>query len=339
MKKVGLKEIAQHVGVSTALVSYVLNGQAEEKQVGKEIAAKIVLAAEELNYRPNQIARSLKTQRTNTIGLVVADINYRFSSGITRAIEAEAKRKNYTVIFGSSNESNEKFDELVNVLVNRQVDGLILVPVENSKETIVELQKSEIPFVLIDRNFPDFLTNSIGLDNYKAAYDSTMHLIKNGHSRIAHINYKTTLFHLQERNRGYMAALEDNNLEFHPEWIQEIRATHITVDMQRAMGHVVSKNNRCDAVFFATDRLAIYGLKQINALQLKVPDQLSVFSFDEAEAFELFYCAISHARQPLEKMGRLAVNTLIDLINKINTNVVSQVYLETDFVFGKSCRE
>lgn len=337
MKKVGLKEIAHHVGVSTALVSYVLNGQAEEKQVGKEMAARILVAAEELNYRPNQIARSLKTQKTHTIGLVVADINYRFSSGITRAIEAEAKRKNYTVIFGSSNESNEKFDGLVNVLVNRQVDGLILVPVENSKNTILSLQRSEVPFVLIDRNFPDVLTNSIGLDNFKAAYDSTMHLINTGHKRIAHINYKTTLFHLQERNRGYMAALETHQIEFHPEWMQEIRATHITSDTQKAIERVTSKNNRCDAVFFATDRLAIYGLKQINELQLKVPEQLSVFSFDEAEAFELFYCPISHARQPLEKMGRMAVNTLIDLINKVK--IVSQVYMETEFVIGKSCRE
>ncbi|MFD2145055.1 LacI family DNA-binding transcriptional regulator [Mucilaginibacter antarcticus] len=93
MKKVGLKDIAEHVGVSIALVSYVLNGQAEQKQVSKDNAAKIKKAAEELNYRPNQIAKSLKMLKTNTIGLVVADINYRFSTGITRAIEAEAKRK------------------------------------------------------------------------------------------------------------------------------------------------------------------------------------------------------------------------------------------------------
>jgi len=171
MKKVGIKDVAKHVGVSIALVSYVLNGRAEEKQVGKEIAEKIRIAAVELNYTPNRIAQSLKTQRTHTIGLVVADINYRFSSGITRAIEAEAKRKNFTVIFGSSNENSAKFDEIVNVLVNRQVDGLILVPVQNSEETILRLQHSDVPFILIDRNFQNILANSILLDNYKAAFD------------------------------------------------------------------------------------------------------------------------------------------------------------------------
>lgn len=337
MKKVILKDIAQHLGVSTALVSYVLNGQAEEKQVGKEIAAKIKIAAKELNYRTNQIARSLKIQKTNTIGLIVADINYRFSTGITRAIEAEARKKNYTVIFGSSDESCEKFNELINVLVNRQVDGLILVPVEGSENSITNLIKSEIPFVLIDRNFPNIVTNSIALDNYKAAYDSTLHLIKNGHKRIAFINLETTLFHLLERNRGYLTALQDNNLEFKPEWLIDIRANYYKADIQKAIKQIVSIDNKCDAVFFATDRLAISGLKQIISLKLKVPEQISVFSFDEAEAFELFSCAISHARQPLEKMGKMAVNTLIDLINHNKIN--NQIYFDTEFVIGKSCRE
>lgn len=337
MKKVVLKDIAQHLGVSTALVSYVLNGQAEVKQVGKEIAEKIKIAAIELDYRPNQIAKSLKTQKTHTIGLIVADINYKFSSGITRAIEAEAKKKSFTVIFGSSNESSEKFDELVNVLVNRQVDGLILVPVENSEKTVTNLQKAEIPFVLIDRNFPNVLSNSIGLDNFKAAYDSTMHLIKYGHKRIAFLNYQTTLFNLLERNRGYLAALKENGLESSEKWTPKINAANYKSDIQKAINQIISKENNCDAIFFATDRLAIYGLKHINTLKLKVPEQLSVFSFDEAEAFELFHCPISHAKQPLQKMGILAVNTLIDLINY--NKVTNQVYLETDFVIGKSCKE
>jgi LacI family transcriptional regulator len=335
-KRIGLKDIAHHVGVSTALVSYVLNGQAEEKQVGKEVAEKIKKAAEEMNYRPNQLAKSLKTNKSNTIGLIVADINYRFSSGITRAVEAEAKRKNYTVIFGSSNESSEKFSELVNVLINHQVDGLILVPVENSEPSIKALQKSEIPFVLVDRNFPNLLANSILLDNYKAAYDSTTHLIRQGHSRIAFINYQGKLVNLHERTRGYIAALKDHGIEHRPEWSPLIRSNHAEADMHKTIQDLTS-DHKCDAIFFATDRLSISGLKEIIKLRIRVPEDLSVFSFDESEAFELFNCPISHARQPLEKMGKIAVHTLLDLIHK--TKIINQTYLETEFVPGKSCRE
>jgi LacI family transcriptional regulator len=337
VKKVLLKDIANHVGVSTALVSYVLNGQAAEKQVSKENAARILAAAEELNYRPNQIAKSLKTQKTHTIGLVVADINYRFSSGITSAIEAEAKKKNFTVIFGSSNENAEKFDELVNVLINRQVDGLILVPTENSEQAILKLQRSGIPFVLVDRNFPNILANSILIDNYKAAYNSTCYLIKQGHSQIAFVNYQSTMFHLNERNRGYQDALNDNGIKPDEHLVKLIRPNHFKADIDKGIHHLVGKGRNCDAVFFATDRLAIAGLQEINRLKVKVPDDISVFSFDEAEAFDLFYCPISHARQPLEKMGKLAVNALLDLVNK--NKIINQVYLESDFVYGKSCRE
>src|SRR3569833_247090 len=100
---------------------------------------------------------------------------------------------------------------------------------------------------------------------------------------------------------------------------------------------LISEDVKCDAIFFATDRLAIFGLQHLNELKLEVPRDISVFSFDAAEAFDLFYCPITHASQPLEKMGKMAVNALIDIINK--NKVINQVYLETDFVTGRSCRE
>lgn len=337
MKKVGLKDIAEHVGVSIALVSYVLNGQAEQKQVSKENAERIKKAAEALNYRPNQIAKSLKMLKTNTIGLVVADINYRFSTGITRAIEAEAKKANYTVLFGSSNESGDSFEELVNALINRQVDGLILVPVENSQPQIKMLQKSGVPFVLLDRNFPEIQANHVTLDNHKAAYDATVYLIRQGHQRIAFFNYQTSFYHLHQRNQGYLDALKDNGIAFQEHWLQEVRSSNRAGDIKRGLNAILSHDEPCDAAFFATDTLAINGLKYLNKQNVKIPEQLSVMSFDESEAFELFYCPVTHLQQPLEAMGKAAVDTLIGLIdhNKINR----QLSLESTLVIGRSCRE
>jgi len=337
MKKVGLKDIAEHVGVSIALVSYVLNGQAEQKQVSKENTERIKKVAEELNYRPNQIAKSLKLLKTHTIGLVVADINYRFSTGITRAIEAEAKKANYTVLFGSSNESGDTFEELVNALINRQVDGLILVPVEHAQPQIRMLQKSGVPFVLLDRNFPEIETNHIALDNHKAAYDATTYLIRQGHQRVAFFNYQTTFYHLHQRNQGYLDALKDNNIEFKKHWLQEVNSSDRAGGIKLGLETILNHPEPCDAAFFATDTLAINGLKYLNKHNIKVPEQLSVMSFDESEAFDLFYCPVTHLEQPLEAMGKSAVDTLIGLIdhNKINR----QLSLESALVIGQSCRE
>lgn len=336
-KKVALKDIAEHIGVSTALVSYVLNNQEKEKRVGKEVAEKIRKAAKDLNYRPNQIAKSLKTRKTNTIGLVVADINYRFTTGVTRAIEAEAKKNNYTVIFGSSDENHKKFSELVNTFINRQIDGLILVPVEKSENQIEYLKKHEIPFVLIDRNFPGIETNLVAINNFKAAYQGIKYLVKTGHKRIGFINYKTSLYHLLERNRGYKQALEEQHINFNEEWLCTVREKQLEEDVIQAVDKLLSLKPACDAIFFATDILTIKGLKYINTLKLKVPKDLAILSFDEAEAFDLFYCPITHARQPLEEIGKIAVNTLIDLLTYSKVN--RQIYLESDFVPGKSCGE
>jgi len=315
----------------------VLNNQEDEKRVGAEIAQKIRQSAEKLNYRPNHIAKSLKTNKTYTIGLVVADITYRFTTGVTRSIEAEAKKNDYTVIFGSSDEDAKKFTDLTNVLTDHQVDGLILVPVENCEPQIKYLQKHDIPFVLIDRLLPGLNANVIAIDNYKAAYQCTAYLIKTGHNRIAFINLETTLFHLKERTRGYYQALQDNGLEKDTGLVKGVREKYLKEDMEKAVTELLLSSSGCNAVFFATDILAIQGMKHLNARQVKIPGKIAVLSFDESDAFDLFYCPVTHGRQPLEDIGRIAVNTLFDLINYNTTN--RKIILDSDFVIGKSCGE
>jgi len=292
MKRVSLKDIAREVGVSTALVSYVLNNKEEEKRVGKEIAIKIRKTAKKLNYRPNQIAKSLKMSKTHTIGLVVASLDYRFTNGIVASIEAEARRNHYTVLLGSSDEDSQKFAELVSALVHRQVDGLILFPVDNSEEHIKYLKKQELPFVLIDRFIPEIKTNLVALNNFKAAYLSTTHIINTGHKRIGFINLKNSMFHLHERTRGYSQAMKDNKLVVKPGLVKEVNERNLKEELNKAIPKMLEEPLKCDALFFATEYLTIQALKIINGLNIKVPEQLAVMSFDESEAFELFYCPI-----------------------------------------------
>src|SRR5690554_2178605 len=186
-KKVSMKDIANKVGVSTALVSYVLNGLEKEKRVGTEVVKKIHNAARELKYKPNQIARSLRKGSTNTIGLIVADISNSFFAQLARVIEDEAARSGYTVVFGSSDENSEKSATLIDTLLNRQVDGLIITPSEGSAEQIKTLIQGDIPVVLIDRYLPDLTTNRVVLDNYMATYDATECFVSKGYKKIVMI--------------------------------------------------------------------------------------------------------------------------------------------------------
>lgn len=339
-EKVGIKDVAKHAGVSISLVSYVLNGKAVEKQVKKETAEKIIQAAKELNYRPNLIAKSLKISKTNSIGLMVADINYRFSSGITKAIEEEAKKHNYTVIYGSSNESKEGFESLLNVFLERRVDGLIIIAVDDCEEQIRLLETYDIPFILVDRIFSGLHTNYISLDNFRASYNATEYLIKQGHRRIAFCNYDKNFFHLRERDRGYQQALEDYQVPFDPNLLLLISNSEHRRDenVRNALMPLLTKDQRrCDAVFFATDTLTICGLKYIVEANLRVPEDVSVMSFDEHDAYGIFYCPITYSRQPLEEMGKQAVRTLVDVMGSVG--VKKQITLEANIVKGKSCRE
>lgn len=335
-KRTSIKDVADQAGVSITLVSYVLNNQDEIRRVNKDTAEKVRSVAEKLNYRPNHIAKSLKISKTHTIGLVVASFGYRFTNGIISSIVAEAKHHNYTLLLGSSEENSENFAELVNALINRQVDGLILLAVENSEDQIKYLKEHEIPFVLIDRIFPDIDTNSVLIDNYKSVYKSIEHLIKMGNKKIGFVNYKTSMFHLQERSRGYRQAIEDYKLVSRPEWDQEIRKSNFKEDMDEALKQIIKKPGGCDAVFFATEFLTTNGLKIINRMKVNVPQDLAVMSFDESETYEFFYCPITHGRQPLTKMGKAAVSLLIKAINGKKQS--EKILIDSEFVIQKSCR-
>jgi LacI family transcriptional regulator len=335
-KKTSLKDIASRVGVSTALVSYVLNGQEQEKRVGRDMVKKIRDTAAALHYTPNRIARSLRTKKTNTIGFVVADIDYRFSSGVMKAIEEECLKYNWTVIYGSSGENPKKFAELLKVLIERQVDGLIIVPVEHCNKQIEELTKQRFPFVLIDRMLPGIDANTVSVQNEQMAFFCTDHLIRKRFKRIGYISYQSSLLNLADRKEGYVSAVTRKGL-YDAQLIKELPNLDRDEEVKIAVDELLSLSPACDAIFFATDTLAVSGLRHLNALGIKVPEKMGVLSFDESDAFELYSCPITHGRQPLDRIAQLALHTL----QRVITGKVGRDnhMLEMTFIEGKSCRE
>ncbi|MCE7070662.1 MULTISPECIES: LacI family DNA-binding transcriptional regulator [Dyadobacter] len=311
MKKISLKDIAQKAGVSTALVSYVLNGKEKETRVGEAIAKKVREIAKELNYQPNHLAKSLRSGKTHTIGLIIADISNPFFANIARVVEDEAKRNGYTVIIGSCDENAEKSWDLLNVLINRQVDGFIIVSCEGSENQIRYLKERNLPFVLLDRHFPDIETDFVATNNYKASYDAGIHLIESGYERIGLIAYQSEMYHMVERIRGYKHALNDNNIAFDANWLKEVTFENMEQEVKTAIDAYLAADYKIEALIFATYGLAINGLKYINELRLKVPSDLAIVSFGQAEVFDLYYCPITYLRQPLELLGKTSVEYLL----------------------------
>ncbi|WP_243345706.1 LacI family DNA-binding transcriptional regulator [Parabacteroides sp. FAFU027] len=326
-KKVSLKDIAAHVGVSTALVSYVLNNK-KEGRISKEVTAKIKQAAIDLNYQPNQIARSLKAQKTLTIGLIVADIANPYSSQIARIIEDEAQRHGYTVIFGSSDESGSKTQDLIMLLMNRQVDGFIIAFPERCEEQVNYLKRVGVPFVMIDRYFPEITANCVTIDNYRAAAKAVQHLIDNGRKRIGVVSYATTLHHLNERQRGAVELMND------PSLVGEVRIDHVAEDVTAAVTRFLSQPEPVDAIFFTTNLLTISGLKSLNERKIRIPDEVAVVGFDETDAFDLFYAPVTYVRQPMTELGSEAVKLLLNAIE--NPDSYESVILDTELIIRQS---
>ena len=334
MKKVSLKDIAERVGVSITLVSYVLNNRFKDR-INKEVAQKIRDTAEKLNYRPNQIAKSLKTKKTYTLGLVVADIANPFFSSLARIIEDEAEKYNYTVIFGSSDESAERSKKLIDVFLDHQVDGLIIAPAENDEPVIEKLRKTKIPFVLIDRYFPGLNVSYVVVNNFNATFQGISHLIDRGYSKIGMIGFKTKLVHLKERKVGYKAALKKGKIAFNKNWLKEVEVNEPNMgEVENAIHELLTQPEPVDAIFFASNKVSTAGLKYINTLSIHIPKDLAILTFDESDATEIFYSRLSHIRQPLLEMGTEAVNILFEKIS--NKKKIIQRVLQAQLVVGKS---
>ncbi|WP_018626172.1 LacI family DNA-binding transcriptional regulator [Niabella aurantiaca] len=315
-KRVSLKDIAQKVGVSTALVSYVLNGKEKEARVGEAAARKIKKVAAEMNYQPNLIARGLKFGKTHTIGLIVADISNPFFAMLARIIELEAQKRGYTVLFGSSDEQLEKSQNLINTFLNRQVDGLIITPVAGSQSQIEELRNRGIPFVLMDRGFSEMETNVVVTDNHDAMYNAVHLLIRNGYKKPGIIAYDTPLTHMTDRIAGYKDALKDNGIRFNTKWLAKVPygnyKEHVTTALERLLD---AKGRVVDSLVFATNSISVQSLKVIHARGIKVPQDLGVISFDESDVFDFFYSPITYIKQNLQAISENTVQSLMQAID------------------------
>ena len=340
MKKTSLNDIAKHLRVSKTLVSFVLNGKGKEFRISDDICKKVLDVAKELNYTPNRIAQGLRTGKTNTIGLIIADIANPFFGILGREIEQEAARFGYRIIFCSSDENPEKSKQQIAMLQQSQVDGYIISPPMKSEEQIRTLANGTIPFVLIDRYFPEIECNYIVVDNFDAAYRATNHLLALGRKRIANITVNMDLVNMKDRTEGYRQALLDASVALDDSLVKILPFSHDNKDVARAIKELVAKtgSKKVDAILFSTSKLGINGIECISTLGLKIPDDIAIVSFDNPDAYKICISPVTVVNQPLKEIGKTAVQVLLSQIkHPENIAKFQKITLKTDFIIRKSC--
>ncbi len=309
-KKVSIKNIAESLGISTATVSLVLSGKASNGRVSEEISAKIRETAKAMNYMPNGLARSLRMGRTNTIGLIVADISNPFFGQLALHIQEKAEEVGYTVIIANTNEDDLRMGKLIDILKGHQVDGYLIVPTEHGDEYITELQDSKVPLVLVDRWFPNLQTNNVIIDNCRASYDATRLLLEKGCRNIAVFVYKSNLQHIIERKSGATEALKQAGL-YNENLIFEVNYTNISGDIACAINKILTSDIAVDGMFFTTNSISLIGMKELLNNEVDIQKQIQVVCFDKSDAFDFMDVSIPYVQQPIAAMGRKAVEILI----------------------------
>lgn len=314
-KKITIRDIAKAANVSVTTVSFVLNNKGEKKGISQEVIKKVFKVSEEMKFKLNMIASSLRTGKTRSIGLIVEDISNQFFSDLARVIEREAIDLNYRVFYCSTGGDDERAAELVNSLLQANVDGFIITPTENMKETIDRLLELQCPVVLLDGYFEGQDVSHVVLDNFDGAQTATQFFLKKGFKKIAFVTISSQLIQMNLRKQGYTNALKEVGL-YDESRILDLEY-HIGEEQRiERISEFLSNTTEIDAVLFGANYLLLAGLQSLRKLDLKIPSDKAVISFDDHDSFRLHSPSITVLSQPIEEMGKKTVRLLMKQMNE-----------------------
>ncbi|MBW8485645.1 LacI family DNA-binding transcriptional regulator [Actinomadura parmotrematis] len=326
-----VKDVARAAGVSVATVSRVLNDSAA---VSAPARARVLAAVADLGYRPNAVARSLRTDATRTIGLVIGDILNPFFTELARAVEDEARAAGYSVVIGNADERPDRQDHYVATLLEQRVDGLLLCPTAEITPLVRDMVERGAPLVFLDRTLPGLDVPSARVDGTAAVHDLVAHLHGLGHRRLAFVSGPATLSTGRERTAAFTAALAAHGLRVRPEYLA-------AGDFQAASGRAATARLLAlpepPEVIVAGDNLMALGaLDEIRARGLAVPGDVGLAAYDDVPWFAHLSPPVTAVAQPVQDLGRRAVRALAD---RMAGRPVEQVVLAARLVVRRSCGE
>jgi len=334
-KAISIKNIADELKISVTTVSFVLNGKAKEMHISKELTQKVLDYAKLINYKPNQIAQSLRTGKSKILVFMVEDISNPFFSKLARVFEDIAYEKGYKVIFCSNENNDEKAKELIELFNFRQVDGFIIVPSPGIKEIIEGLIKDNIPVVLLDRFFEDLDCNSVMIDNFKASFDATLHLINNQFKNIGFITIASDQTQMNARLSGYEKAIVENGLK--PNLLLIPYSEVSNGNANNYIKDFLSNNVGLDAVFFATNYLTQTGLEVFKESKSDLLTDLGIMAFDDNDMFKIYPTSISCVAQPVNDISSKVMELLLPLLKRKDvTKGVQKIILNTELIIRES---
>ncbi|EMK3392745.1 substrate-binding domain-containing protein [Vibrio parahaemolyticus] len=327
-----MKDIAKLAGVSTSTVSHVIN---KTRFVSEEISERVNNAAKELNYyAPSALARSLKVNRTKTIGMLVTTSTNPFFGEVVKGVERSCYHKGYSLILCNTEGDNERMRQSINTLLQKRVDGLILMCscLEGERIDVFE-RYPDIPVVVMDWGPMLFTSDKIQDNSLRGGYLAAKYLIDCGHTEIGCITGPLIKHQAQMRYEGYKRAMNEAGLAFNADWI--IESDFECEGGYQAFKKMAQRGALPSSIFVSNDMMAMGVINAANELSIKVPDDLSIIGYDDIHIAKFMSPSLTTIHQPKYRLGQAAVETLVRRLDD-KSNEAQVVQLEPTLVVRNS---
>lgn len=301
-------EVAKRAGVSIATVSRVINGK---DGFSENTRRKVEEVIQEIGYQKNEVASSLKTKLSHSIGVIIPTVETNYHGLIVEGIEGKAQELGYSVLLSHSGQNAEYFERSLQSLAERRVEGIVIVSVQPTQEQFDLLKKTGVAHIFISSDSTELDYPYIKIDDYQAAYDGVSFLIEKGHNVIGMVGIdKKDAVAGIPRIKGYQQAMLDHELDLKADWV---RQGDYGVELGEAeASSLLTLYQEMSAIFAGSDEAAIGAIKACRKQGLRVPEDVSVVGFDDSITAMLSYPELTTVHQPLYQMGDLAVSAIID---------------------------
>jgi LacI family transcriptional regulator len=310
-KKANIKDISKITGLSASTISRVLNGKAKEFRISDSTVKLVMEVAKKLNYVPNQVAINLKTGKTKTIALIVPSLSNPFFANFAAVLNLELKRMGYSSFISDSNENAEMESEELLQVVARNVDGILISPCSDDDQQIEWVRKQGIPLVCFDRYYKNDRIPYVSTDNYRGAVDGTQYLLDRGHRRIACIQGSRHSLPNEMRRKGFESVMKEQGLRDYL-----ITGSEFTVQNGYSETLLLLQNNeKPTAIFSFSNTIALGCIKAIREFELRIPDDISLLTFDNHPYLDYLETPLTCIAQPVSDICQIAIKLLFTLIN------------------------
>ena len=336
-KEVTIYDLAKELNFSPSTISRALNN---DKSIGKKTTKEVQKAAVRMGYRPNSLAASLRSNKSKTIGIMVARINSPFMSTLISGIEDAARKANYNVLISQSNEQYENEVKNAKALYDSRVGGLIVSLAMETKDTkhFQQFLDKDIPVVFVDRIPRELNSYKVVIDNYTAGYKATKHLIDQGCRRIAHFVGAQHVNVYNLRKKGYLDALLENGLEVDERLIMNLDTMSFDQGKE-AMEKLLDMKNPPDGLFSANDSAAVGAVLYAKQKGIEIPKDLAIIGFNDDPVASIVEPTLSTVSHPARKMGELSAQRILEHSKDSLASSVSEItMLDTEVIVRDSSK-